>query len=152
MKVHKTDSCWEWTAAQGRRGYGVCRIGRERRAHRASYIMQNGPIPGGLWVLHRCDNPPCVRPDHLFLGTAKDNSQDMSRKGRSAFNGDRNPKHTHPAIGMAHPQSKLTNDKVIEIRRANSAGTPQNTLAARFNVSTGLINAIIKGRAWRHLP
>lgn len=90
-RVRKTESCWVWKGATcGPSGYG--RIARGRRGefhkknsalvHRLSWELHNGPIPEGLLVLHRCDNPPCIRPDHLFLGTAKDNSDDKCAKGR----------------------------------------------------------------------
>jgi hypothetical protein len=82
-KVNKTDGCWIWTAAKQPLGYGS--LGptyQERRAHRFSWLLANGPIPEGAWVLHRCDNPSCVRPDHLFLGDSRANVLDMHAKGR----------------------------------------------------------------------
>jgi hypothetical protein len=85
-RVRKSDGCWEFVSGASK-GYGYLNIGRrdeqEVLAHRYSWELHNGPIPDGLLVLHRCDNPPCVRPDHLFLGTKKDNADDMVRKGRS---------------------------------------------------------------------
>jgi len=83
-KVEKTEGCWLWRGA-ARRGYGAFspQHGTTRPAHRVAWELANSaPIPDGLCVLHRCDNPPCVRPDHLFLGTKKDNAQDAIRKGR----------------------------------------------------------------------
>lgn len=86
-KVDKAGDCWVWTAGRNPKGYG--RIGRGGRgegvvlAHRAVWELANGPVPEGLFVLHRCDNPPCVRPNHLFLGTKADNNQDMASKGRN---------------------------------------------------------------------
>lgn len=89
-KVQKGEGCWEW---QGRRfpfGYGAFYLeGQWNGAHRASWRVHFGEIPDGLWVLHRCDNPPCVRPDHLFLGTHLDNVRDMCRKGRKRPRGSR---------------------------------------------------------------
>lgn len=77
------DACWEWTGHANRSGYGrVTRRGRDLFAHRYSWELANGPIPDGLIVCHRCDNPPCVRPEHLFLGTHSDNMRDAQRKGR----------------------------------------------------------------------
>jgi hypothetical protein len=82
-KVRKTGGCWEWSAATRLCGYGVLNVlGRTVDAHRISWELHYGPIPRGMVVCHRCDNPPCVRPDHLFLGTKRDNTHDMLRKGR----------------------------------------------------------------------
>lgn len=87
-KVQKTDSCWLWTGSkQGRMGYGYLHIGGKKdrkpsRAHRLSWVIHNGPIPDGLYVLHKCDVPACVNPDHLFLGDHKANMQDCASKGR----------------------------------------------------------------------
>lgn len=89
-KVDKSGDCWVWTAAKHDFGYGVFQLGRGpseglRRAHVLSWLWSNGPIPDGLVVCHRCDNPPCVRPDHLFLGTLGDNTRDMVAKGRDHY-------------------------------------------------------------------
>lgn len=82
-KVEKGDGCWEWNAARNRGGYGQLQIGRRPYvAHRVSWTIANGPIPDGLIVRHTCDNPPCVRPDHLETGTLKDNAQDTVLRGR----------------------------------------------------------------------
>ena len=82
--VEKTEGCWLWTGAKTGGGYGyIRRSGKEKMsAHRASWEMHNGPVPEGLWVLHRCDTPACVRPDHLFVGTRADNMRDAHEKGR----------------------------------------------------------------------
>lgn len=96
-KVDKSADCWLWTSAKNMDGYGEMLVGRGsngrykwERAHRMSYRLAIGPIPKGLWVLHRCDNPPCVRPDHLFLGTAADNAHDRDAKGRDKYSRARN--------------------------------------------------------------
>lgn len=83
--VQKSDGCWEWQGARDGGGYGYFSSGSGRvRAHRFSYTLANGPIPDGLYVCHTCDNPPCVRLDHLWLGTRADNNRDRDRKGRAA--------------------------------------------------------------------
>lgn len=104
--------------------------------------MANGPIEGGLWVLHRCDNPPCVRPEHLFLGTAKDNTQDMIRKGRAGRAAPR---------GERVASAKLTDAQVIEIRERFAGGELRNALAAEFGLDPGSVGNILAGRTWRHV-
>ena len=99
-KVKKTPACWVWAGVTFRNGYG--QFGRHSLAHRIAWELMYGPIPAGLCVLHRCDNPPCVRPDHLFLGTVADNNHDMCAKGRNGRNGNENKTHClrgHPLAG-----------------------------------------------------
>lgn len=87
-KVLKGEGCWEWQGSKSKAGgYGYVHVGgqvnrRPMKAHRLSWELHNGPIPHGLWVLHQCDNPPCVNPSHLFLGTRTDNMQNAASKGR----------------------------------------------------------------------
>jgi hypothetical protein len=82
--INEHTDCWEWTAAKNNIGYGMFRFSKElmRTAHRVSYEINKGPIPHGMVVCHTCDNPKCVNPDHLWVGTHKDNSRDMTSKGR----------------------------------------------------------------------
>ena len=97
-KVRKTDGCWLWTAGTFARRYGYGQFGlngHPHKAHRLAWEFTNGPIPEGLSVLHHCDNPPCVNPAHLFLGTRGDNTRDMMMKGRSRSIADRNRGKTH---------------------------------------------------------
>jgi len=90
------DGCWEWTLHRNHSGYGLTHIGgKTRYAHRLMWEEVNGKIPEGMYVCHKCDNPSCINPDHLFLGTQLENMQDMVRKGRSA-RGDKHKSHLHP--------------------------------------------------------
>jgi hypothetical protein len=86
-RVAKGDGCWSWTGGTNRNGYGTLHMGghtirKPWRAHRFSWVLHNGPIPDGLWVLHKCDNPPCCNPAHLFLGDRRANMLDAAAKGR----------------------------------------------------------------------
>ena len=91
QKVNKTGFCWEWLAGKDKDGYGKIKIrGKTLQAHRVSWGIHNGPIPEGIGVLHRCDNPSCVNPLHLFLGTTLDNMRDRDAKGRNGYS-----KRTH---------------------------------------------------------
>lgn len=152
-KVEKTDGCWIWTGARHEGGYGVIGKGGKSagliRAHRAAWELTNGPIPDGLYACHRCDNRACVRPDHLFLGTAKENSQDMVRKGRVA-SGDRSGPRNHRAsyVGERASQSKLTWAQVDEIRARLKMGEKQRDLSKAFGVAQGQISAIGSGKRW----
>lgn len=128
-KVHKTDACWNWLGAVDGRGYGkfVTWNGKKHKYHiasRFSWVITNGPIPPGLFVLHHCDNPICVRPDHLFLGTAKINSQDMKQKGRHAFR-----------VGAANPNAKLSWPDVAIIRKLYKQGISASVLAILYNIA-----------------
>lgn len=131
--------CWLWTAATFKTGYGAFRLyGQALKAHRVSYAMANGETPRNLHVLHRCDNPVCVNPSHLFLGTPRDNMRDMSLKGRA-----------NPSKGEASKTAKLTQADVDEIRRSYRADElDQAQLAAKYRLHAAQISRIINGRKW----
>lgn len=132
--------CIEWRGARDKDGYGKTRRnGKDVRAHRVSYEAARGPIPAGLCVLHRCDNPPCINPDHLFLGTIADNVRDMDRKGRRG---------TYDRKHEANPNNVLSMESVNEIRVAYLMGARNGRLAALFGVRTSTISEIVKGRIW----
>jgi hypothetical protein len=135
------DACWEWEGARHPFGYGSLSFqGRFVDAHRVAWELTNGPIPPGLHVLHRCDNPPCCNPAHLFLGTARDNSRDMCQKGRHVSWRGRAP----------HGNSKLTPEQVAEIRRRYAAGgITQGALGREFGVSPSNIRFIVHGHTWK---
>lgn len=147
------DGCWEWTGSRDKvTGYG--RIGRRdsftrsgktiRQAHRWSWMLAQGAIPVGLHVLHKCDNRPCVRPAHLFLGTATDNMRDMVAKGRRGI---------HPTdfgAGSTNPMAKLDEAIVAKIREALAYGElSQSQIAKRFGSTQGMVSQIGSGLAWK---
>lgn len=147
-KVSKSptvDGCWEWTGARmgGTHNYGQMRIqGTTFYAHRISFEIHHGSVPDGMQVCHHCDHPPCVRPDHLFAGTAHDNTQDMVTKGRNAG-------RPHP--GSSNGFAKLTEAQVEEIRARYVAGARQTALAAEFGVTQANISVIVRGDGWKHI-
>ena len=169
-KVAKGDGCWEWMAARDRKGYGMFQVGvgKTARAPRFAWELAHGPIPAGLHVLHRCDNPSCVRPDHLFLGTAADNNADKVAKGRQA-RGDRHPSRTHrhrlprgdqhhlrlrPETvlrGEQNGNARLTSEQVRDILAMRASGKGQRAVAATFGVSKTTIRRIERGLTWRHV-
>lgn len=139
--VQKTSGgCWLWTKGVTRDGYGRFKHeGTTRRAHRVSWELTHGPIPNDLWVLHKCDNGLCVRPDHLFLGTAKDNTQDMIQKGRRYL-----------MRGAEHHATQFTKEAVRQIRMRVASGTAQQAVADEFAVPVQTINGIVMGHVWGH--
>lgn len=145
--VEKTDTCWLWRGTRSPKGYGDLMIKsngkwQPRRAHRISWELHYGPIPTGMFCCHHCDTPGCVNPEHLFLGTPKDNTSDMIQKGRrvSAV-----PK------GEANVNARLTDDKVREIRQRFQAGESQRTLAQLMGVTKSCIRDAIRGKTWKHI-
>ena len=151
-KVEKSDGCWIWRASKLKDGYGQFRAYyRSWAAHRFAWRLEFGEIPKGLFVCHHCDTPACVRPDHLFLGTARDNNQDASTKGRSAF-GDKNGTRARPETrprGANHSFSKLDVNTAEEIRDLYfSKVYSTHQLSQMFSVSATTILNIIHNRHW----
>jgi hypothetical protein len=131
--------CWEWSGSKIIHGYGALRWnGKHWRVHRLAYTLFVGPIPDGAEVCHRCDNPPCCNPDHLFLGSHVANMLDASTKGRLSGNGDR--------IGEANGNSRLT---VADVRAIRASGMTQVALAQKYGVSQPTISAIRLRKIWR---
>jgi hypothetical protein len=137
------DECWEWMAALHSTGYGVIGRGGRKdgivRAHRLSWEIHFGPVPDGLFVLHRCDNRPCVNPRHLFVGTNQDNVDDMHAKGRDTR-------------GEKCPWAKLTAEQVDAIRSEYvpwSRAASHTALGKKYGVSASLIGFIIGKRRWK---
>jgi hypothetical protein len=151
-RVRKGPGCWVWLGSCSGRGYGSLSFEGKRsaRAHRVSWVLANGPIPDGLFVCHKCDNPPCVRLDHLFLGTHDENMTDMTDKGRR-FNNFAVNVYPHP--GESNGFAKLTEVEVRTIRQMYSGrgGWTFQKLADKFHVSKKLILLIVHRRAWTHV-
>lgn len=143
-KVDKATECWVWTASRSWYGYGQIAYGRRGmdkttlRANRVSYELRYGAIPKGLWVLHHCDSPACVRPSHLFLGTQADNMADAASKGRMAR-------------GPINGNAKLTERDVHNIRMALAKGETQKQIARCFGVRRQCISKIKTGERWNWL-
>lgn len=141
VKINATNGCHEWTGALSNKGYGRFAVKRKNRhAHRVAWQLANGPIPDGLWVLHKCDNPRCVNPKHLFLGTVLDNSRDMIAKGRAA-----------PRFGEFGGTTILTQAQVHEIRNMPRNIDYQRYLAKLYGVTIQTIKAVQYRRSWRHI-
>ncbi len=130
--------CWIWVGSLGTYGYGQISINNKPiGAHRVSYELYKGPIPKGMSVLHKCDILTCINPDHLFLGTQKDNVQDCINKGRD-----------RKARGEENGHSKLTEYQVKEIRSSTKTGV---VLSNRYGVSTSVISNIRRRKTWKWL-
>ena len=137
-KVRMGSGCWEWTSPPHENGYGQFGIGgRSLRAHRVSWELHWGAIPDGLCVLHHCDNPICVRPDHLFLGTKLDNSRDAVRKGRVAR-------------GTRVHGAKLNDELVEQLRERHVAGELVRDLAREVGMHVATLSAALRGETWGH--
>ncbi len=135
--------CWLWSGALScaTHGYGVTSYpdrSRQALAHRLVFEHVKGPIPIGMHVLHRCDNPPCCNPAHLFLGTPADNMRDMVKKGRQQR-------------GATHYRTKVTDVMVVEMREAYAAGESQSSIAVRLGVSVTSVCLICKAQRWAHV-
>lgn len=132
--------CWEWRGRPNSAGYG--RItddsGKLMFAHRMSYRLHRGVDPAGMYVCHRCDNPPCVNPDHLFLGTNRDNMADMVSKGRQMR-------------GVRYGRARLTEADVREIRRLCGLGVVQRRIAEAFRIAPSVVTLIKQRKAWAHV-
>jgi hypothetical protein len=139
--IHKTDTCWLWQGGVDEFGYGRIKIGDAApRAHRLSYEMAFGPIPDDLVVMHMCDVPACVRPDHLRLGTKDENAKDRDQKRRGGTHGERNV------------HAKLSADQVREIRRRWTGDYGQmSALCREYGIKAPALYAIVRRTGWKHL-
>lgn len=163
-KVMVSDGCWEWIGSKTPQGYGsFWHNGRLAKAHRFSVLLSGSEIPEGMIVMHKCDNPGCVRHDHLIVGTQAMNVADCVSKKRNGAvtrpdrqpRGERSGSFKHPERyprGSAHHQSKLTEGQVVAIRERATLGERHRAMAAEYGVSTCTIDRIVAGRLWKHLP
>lgn len=136
------DECWEWQGDTYGTGYGrLTHDSKTIRVHQFSYKLHIGPIPNGMFVCHKCDHPACVNPNHLFLGTPKDNMDDMIQKGR---------KVTKP--GDTNAFAKLANSDIPKIRKLSQDGLSNQQIAERFHVSRSTISMIVNGKTWKSVP
>jgi hypothetical protein len=141
------NGCWLWSGACDQDGYGVIKYKkRQYRVHRVMYELCNGPIPNGKVVMHTCDVPGCVRPDHLKVGTNLENTRDMVSKGR---------KHltigSKAQQGVLNGRARLTEEDVRKIRRRFAEGELQINLAPEFGITQGAVHKIIARRTWKHV-
>jgi len=134
--IDRGPSCWEWPFGKDRDGYGKMRVnGENKRVHRIAYELAIGPIPKNMMVCHHCDNPSCVRPDHLFLGTPKDNAHDMALKGRAIQ-------------GEQHHSARISREDVIKIRLDTR---PARTIGSDYGISKTAVERIRKRVTWKHV-
>ncbi len=143
-KINKTEGCWLWIGKSNSKGYGRFNLNqKEMGAHRVAYFLKYGPFDYKLLVCHSCDNPICVNPKHLWLGTDRDNSDDKIKKDRHVY-------------GEELPQTKLTKEEVLKIiERCKNNYWKRNgrvkEVAAEFNICAANVYAILDGRSWSHL-
>lgn len=150
-KVNKTETCWLWVGARSQNGYGAFKLhGVQWTASRLSYVWNIGPIPDRLQVCHHCDVPLCVRPSHLFLGTAKDNRVDCHRKGRQALGARTRPERR--AKGEDVNTAKITAADVPIIRQRIAAGQSLSQIGRDYGLSKVAIRYIGIRRNWKHVP
>jgi len=151
-----SNACWNWTAFRDRDGYGRFQISKTvcRTSHRVSWEMENGPIPDGLCVLHKCDNPSCVNVVHLFLGTRADNNADRKKKGRNGLVrlcGDANPSRQSPETlprGEGHANARI-NEQIVRAIRSSSASS--RALAKQHGLGESHIYKIRTRKLWAHV-
>lgn len=147
VNLDSDDKCWLWNGPFFVSGYGsFSRRGFTFRAHRLAWVLINGTIPEGLGVLHKCNVKSCVNPEHLYLGTQKQNMQDASRDGLM-----KPGRGWPPKLGEKHPMSKVTADQVREIRKRATNGESPIDIAGDYPIKTDMVRLIIRRLRWTHL-
>lgn len=143
VDIQGPDDCWEWQASLNYFGYGRFNVrGKVWKAHRMSYLLDTGTDPEGMCVCHSCDNPKCVNPAHLFLGTYAENNADMKTKGRAT--GGSMP-------GEQHPMSKLTEAQALKVLAFKDGVKSQQSVGEMFGISGKQVGYIWRGQSWGHL-
>lgn len=145
VTVAGEDQCWLWAGATEMSGYGYMWIVNNKseslavKAHRLSFYYQHGDAVDDVCVLHRCDNPPCVNPNHLFPGTRADNNRDRMNKGRNRQQG-----------GSANSNARLDIEQVIEIKALVASGISQTKVGERFGIKQAQVSRIVRGVSWKN--
>lgn len=139
-KINKIENgCWEWNGAKNEQGYGKLGIDyKVYSAHRVSYELHYKKIPNNVFVCHKCDNPSCCNPKHLFLGTHKQNMFDRNSKNRQLK-------------GIQMPLAKLSEEDVIEIKNLLLSGMKQKDIAQKYNIHSSIISEIKNNKTWKHI-
>lgn len=142
-RIRKTEGCWLWTGGTTRFGYGIFPTYSNKKlfnhyTHRLSYQLHKGEIPKGMCVCHSCDNPPCVNPEHLWLGTIKDNNDDMHKKKRVTY-----------LRGQDSQNAILTWEQVREIRKLFREGETRVNLSAKYGTAYNNIRNIVNNKTWK---
>lgn len=145
-RVQRGDGCWEYIGSKNPNGYGQLNSGTGGivRAHRAAWEATQGPIPAGACVCHTCDNPACVRPSHLFLGSRSDNMRDAVAKGR----------HRHavnPMPGERHPLAKIDKETALAVKSMRADGVSGRAVARIVGLSPAQVSRIHTGKRWAHV-
>lgn len=146
IEASSVHECWRWNGASDKDGYGVFTVRQNRvamtyKANRISFWFFGGDDPEDKLICHHCDNPWCVNPLHLFIGTYTDNARDRAKKGRS-----------FSPLGERNNGSRLTEGSVFEIRRLFKSGIARKELAKRFSINESTVHNIVKRKSWYHLP
>lgn len=147
VSINPITGCWEWNGSKSEKGYGRTIVGsrkdRSRKTistHRLSYILNFGEIPEGMEVCHKCDNPCCVNPDHLFVGTHRDNMDDRERKGRNK-----------PQKGEKNGRAKLTEVDIMAIKEKRKIGVPYYKIAEEYGVHKRTVMDAVSGKNWAYV-